>query len=113
MSRAKPKYASVTWEDLLIFVGQLRTEHDLAVEFSLENDAGKPQSFRATVRLREGARLNADGQTIKTVCGPVSLRPDAQAGELLFMLNSAYVSYQDDPWNWTLRSRRREVSAVD
>jgi len=109
MARSNKRYASCTWGDLHLFVAQLRAEHDLVAVFVTENVAAQRGLFRTTVKLYEGRVWSEERGPIKVASGPMDIKPDSQAGLIMHLLNSAYVQYTDDPWNWTLRDRKRET----
>lgn len=112
MTRTAKRYPSTTWIDLRLYCEMLAIEHGLLIEVSIEMTTTSRQDLRATVKFYEAAQAWANRQTLKTACGPVSTKPDAQAGAIMHLVNMAYIAYSQDAWNWTLIDRKREASPL-
>ncbi len=110
---SKAKYAALTWDDLRLYMRDLRTMHDLDVQFTLDYTACEGTFLRVTVKLYEGRGAWEGQPCLKGARGEMRAPGEGQVANIMYVINQAFVSYQADPWNWTLRDRMREARIQD
>lgn len=109
MARERKYTAGVTLADLANLCRQLQEWHDLFADIRLQrmglNDAG----VRIVVDLYEGRTFFDSPRPIISQNGGLSLRGEGQWSQMMLVLQQAVAAYEENPWFWTARTRRREV----
>jgi hypothetical protein len=104
--------AGCSWEDIAVYLTALGREHNLGVTITLEGGhVVGAKMLQVEVRLWE-IRLDLEGrrESLQVNRGGILKRGDAQASQLMLIVQQAYHYYLNDPWCWTLQDRKREVA---
>lgn len=111
MARERKYSSGVTVGDLNAWMHQVAAEHDLQVEITLRPSYSTPSLVVAVVSVYE-IRTLSERIALKTRQATIKAAGEGQWSELLRLCWSVLGEYQGDPWNWTLRDRRKASRAA-
>lgn len=106
------KYASgITALDLNTWLQQVTVHHGLTIKLELSPSYTSPTSLRCRVALYDTLQDTECTSPLKTGQTLIKVAGEGQWANMMHLCHLVLNDYQADPWNWSLRDRKREAAS--
>jgi hypothetical protein len=109
---ADRKYASgITVSDLNVWLQQVIVHHGLEVEIALAPSYVTPTQLKCKVRFYDAVKDPQHEHPLKSGQTMLKTTGEGQWAQVMHLCHLVLADYSNDPWNWTVRDRKREQGA--